>query len=182
MKNEVVFSTNDLLKEFLSGNLSEQRCTITTKSALKGNKKSRVTKELFESVFDDGVQCVSTRNVLIGVSYRDMLDRYPKDDVPTGQEVITEESKLPWGEWVEGSNSLILHKGEYYLRVYQVEKGSIKTYVNNQGSPIPNEKILRLDEFLPADKEDSDKKFIVNTLRVSSIERIEFEDSVLIRG
>jgi hypothetical protein len=181
MKKEDIFLTNGSLEEFLRGELPEQRCTITTKSAPKANKKSRITKELFENVFDKGIICQSTRDVLIGVSYKEMLSRYPKEG-EQDQVLITEESKLPWGEWVEGSNSLIVNKDEYYLRVYQVEKGSMKLYIDKYGNTIGDEKVLRLNEFLPPEKEDSDKKFIVNMIKLSSIEKIEFEDRIFVRG
>jgi hypothetical protein len=64
MKNEIILTYNQLL-ESLQGDLKETKCTIATKSAPKNNKKSRITKELFESVFDRGVLCRTTRKVLI---------------------------------------------------------------------------------------------------------------------
>ena len=169
------FTTNEQLKDLLLKNIEEQECRIITHSIPKCTKKSRSTKELFMDVFSDDIICVSDRNVIIGANYRDLLEKHygPRSEIEQGFE-------LPWGEWVEGSNVLIFHKGQYYLRVYMVEKNEENFYIYNNGNEIEKDKKERLNEFLPTEREN-DKKVIVNNIKLSSIFRIEFDGSILER-
>jgi hypothetical protein len=114
-------------------------------------------------------------DVIIGANYRDLLERY--DSFISENE---EEFKLPWGEWLDGSNVLIFHKDKYYLRTYIVEKNDKKCYIYNSGNQIEEDKRERLNEFLPIERENN-KKVIVNNIKLSNIFRIEFSDLILER-
>lgn len=173
---KIVFKTTEELKKLLCQNFTEQGCILTTKSAAKCNKKSRETKEPYESVFSNEIICITTRPVIVGASYKDLLKRYsPKDETSEAAEGTTESLELPWGEWVNGSNSLIFHKDTYYLRVYSVEKGSDKKYLYVDNNSIEEEKLKRLDEFLPPKKEE-EQKVLVNNIKLDSIVSMHFND------
>lgn len=177
----IIFSTDEELKDLLLNNMEEQECKLTTISYPKCTKKSRLDKESFEDVFTDQIICVSIRNVIIGANYRELLKRYGTGDM--GSE--GEESKpmeLPWGEWVNGTNVLIQHKDNYYLRVYGVDKNCKKWYIYSNGNDIEKENFKRLDEFLPLEREnDGEQKVIVNNIKLSNIKVLELNDKKIER-
>ena len=88
-------------------------------------KKDRVTKE--QCPYKDIFKLVSLI-VGIGYSYKTGVNnRREKEDLE--KDFVPKE--LPWGEWVEGSNVLITHKDNMYIRFYT-------DYANN---PIKNQYI-----------------------------------------
>jgi len=56
---------------------------------------------------------------------------------------------LPWGQWVEGcENLLIEHKGNYYLRMYLFSKSEPKTMLlNSEGQPLSADEAKRYWEW-----------------------------------
>lgn len=175
----LTFSTDEELKDLLSGNLEEQECILTTKAIPKCTKKSRETKEPYDEIFSKEIVCVTTRKVIVGANYRDLLSRYSESI--EGEGVDRDPMQLPWGEWVSGSNSLIAHKETFYFRVYGVEKGSEKCYIYNDGSRIEEDRVSRLSEFLPTSREGDEQKVIVNNLKLNTITKLEFNDRILER-
>lgn len=166
----IYFKTDNELKELLLKEIQEQVCKITIVSSPKCTKKSRLDKELFESVFLNEIVCINVKNVIVGANYRDILKKYG---------ITTEESEpleLPWGEWVNGTNVLIFHKNNYYLRIYNTDKKGQKHYVYVNGIEINANAIKRLDEFLPIEKEN-----IINNIKLSNIKKIEFADKIFER-
>ncbi|MCK9442855.1 MAG: hypothetical protein M0Q13_15710 [Methanothrix sp.] len=176
----IVFTKDEELKDLLFNKIEEQECKLITMSYPKCTKKSRIDKELFESVFSDEIVCISIRNVIIGANYRELLKRYATTDVSIESE--NKPIELPWGEWVNNTNILITHKNNYYLRVYSVDKNCKKYYIYSNGSDIEKEKFKKLDEFLPLEKEnDNEQKVIVNNIKLSNINTIEFKDKKIER-
>ena len=176
----IVFTKDEELKDLLFNKIEEQECKLITMSYPKCTKKSRIDKELFESVFSDEIVCISIRNVIIGANYRELLKRYATTDVSIESE--NKPMELPWGEWVNNTNILITHKDSYYLRVYIVDKNCKKYYIYSNGSDIEKEKFKKLDEFLPLEKEnDNEQKVIVNNIKLSNINTIEFKDKKIER-
>jgi hypothetical protein len=166
----IYFKTDNELKDLLFNKIEEQECKLTTISYPKCTKKSRLDKELFESVFLNEIVCINIKNVIVGANYRDILKKYG---------ITTEESEpleLPWGEWVNGTNVLIFHKDNYYLRIYNIDKKGQKHYVYANNIEIDNNAIKRLDEFLPIEKES-----IINNVKLSNIKKIEFVDKIFER-
>jgi hypothetical protein len=174
----ISFNEDAELKELLFKNFEEQECIITTKSSPKCTKKSRETGELFTDIFSKEIVCKSIRKVLVGSNYRKLINKFSQDYVEDFN-LKNLPLDLPWGEWVEGSNSLIYYKETYYFRVYSIEKGAIKCYIYNDGKMIENDKNERLSEFLPIEKEDTTQKVLVNNIKLSSILRLQFNDRVL---
>jgi hypothetical protein len=171
MNNYFYFKTDEELKNLLLSKIGEQLCKITTVSSPKCTKKSRLDKELFESIFSNEIICINIKNVVIGASYRDILKKY---NIATNEDNSKEEGKsleLPWGEWVSGTNILIFHKDNYYLRVYNVDKSCQKCYIYSDGSNIEENSANRLNEFLPIEKEN-----LINNVKLSNIKKIEFSD------
>jgi hypothetical protein len=71
---------------------------------------------------------------------------------------------------------LIYYKDNYYLRVYGVENCSEKYYIYSNGKSIEKSKLGILSEFLPTERENQDRKVIVNNLKLNTIIKLQFED------
>jgi len=174
----VTFRTDDELKDLLMGNISECECELITESTPKCTKKSRITKEPYEEVFEKDITCKVIRKVLMGVSYRELLVRNAK--LPSASGIDPDKKfKLLWGGWRKGSNVLIEYKGNFYLRVYGIAEDQ-KEYTYSDGTKIEKDKEERLNEFLPKQKEYNGG-FVVNNLKLSSIMRLKIADKTIIK-
>lgn len=177
----LIYKSQEELKELLTKKFPEQECVLTTKSVVKCNKKSRDTKEPYEDVFNGEIVCQTTRKVIVGASYKELLYRLgTPPESPKDTDEKPDSLELPWGEWVNGANSLITYKDSYYFRVYGIEKGSTKIHTYADGTVVEIEKIKRLNEFLPPKKDDN-QKVIVNNIKLDSIVAITFTDLWLFR-
>lgn len=175
MDEHIYFKTDDELKSLLLNKIEEQVCKIITTSSPKCTKKSRINKESFESIFTNEIFCVNTKNVVIGANYRDILKRYRINNEAEDSN-DSNSLELPWGEWVSGTNVLIFHKDNYYLRVYNVDNNNQKCYIYSNGKNIESNSFKRLDEFLPIEKES-----LINNIKLSNIKKIEFTDKTIER-
>jgi len=177
---ELTFRTDLELRDLLMGNISECECELITESPAKCTKKSRLTKEPYGEVFEKGIICKATKKVMMGVSYRELLARNAEKLKDSGIDT-DKKFKLLWGEWSKGSNVLIEHKENFYLRVYGIETDK-KDYIYDDGSKIEKDKSERLPEFLPIPKEhNSSIDFVVNNLKLSSIMQLKIADRTIIK-
>lgn len=146
---------------------------VITKSPVKHIKKSRETKEPWSDIFGEDVYIVKKQKMLIGASYKDLLKRF---DLLTEEKAKTDERVLPWGQWVKNSNVLIEHKGNFYLRLYSFSEDTPEIkYVFEDNEPVPEDKLKRLSEFKQKSK-PSDKRFKVQTVKISSIKTLKVLD------
>lgn len=66
---------------------------------------------------------------------------------------------LPWGAWVEGlENKVIVHKGEYYLRLYDITNKAPKVTYYVDGAIATSEQIAEFMAFVPQSKSYSEKQ------------------------
>ena len=66
---------------------------------------------------------------------------------------------LPWGAWVEGlENKVIAHKGEYYLRLYDITNKAPKVTYYVDGVIATSEQIAEFMAFVPQSKSYSEKQ------------------------
>jgi hypothetical protein len=157
----------------------ESEAILTIDSNPKLLKKSRNNKQAITEVFSKEIVCQKIRKAIIGASYKNLLEKFSPEKINEEQ---SEPKELPWGMWVEGSNILITHKDSYYLRIYLTETNSSKTYLYSNGDSIDEYKMERLEEFLPASKDyDETQKVIVNTVKLESIQRMEFYSFIIER-
>ena len=112
-----------------------------------------------------------------GVTYEKMVEhRLVKEGTPK-DEAVFEAGSLPWGEWVKGSEKLLItHKGGLYLRVYCVSANVPKVEHFLEGASID----LKDDKFNPwrkAEKSEGEnqgleKPIVVRTYGFGSIKEI----------
>lgn len=116
--------------------------SVTIASEAKMNKKGnpligRVVK-------------ISEYNCQFGYNYENAVNNRL---IKQGSNSNFEAQSLPWGEWVRGyENSIIAHKGEYYVRFYLAKgcKAEIRYLVD--GRPATAEEIGVIKAFTPARK------------------------------
>ena len=90
-------------------------------------------------------------------------------DPKTGETHVFPE-KLSWGEWVEGSDILIRHKGQYYVRLYtSPNKPHVQYFLN--GSAISADELKKRNVLQPAywNREEANECL---TLKVFSVNKI----------
>ena len=81
-----------------------------------------------------GITKVSDLVIRLGVDYSKMK-------VTEGKEV----GGLPWGNWVEGLEGLVIeHKGNYYLRVASSYSNNNKSYYYLDGQEVSKEEVIAL--------------------------------------
>ena len=101
---------------------------IVTKKAEKLLKKNRVTKEQcpYAEVVKDSII-----EGYVGKSYKDIIN---EELVAKNKAADFEPNSLPFGEWIENSNTIIKHKDKYYLRFYtdDTHKRTTKYYRCNR--------------------------------------------------
>ena len=132
--------------------------TIVSRIEKKGTKKSRLTGEPFNCVFNGDIFVEKTEYVNIKLSYEASVNRQRvREDIEP--DFVSEP--LPWGEWVI-PNLVIVHKGEYYLRYYEDmsanwDKSDRKWFEGK--TEMTADRIDRWKrEFGPADKDDSGRQ------------------------
>ena len=66
---------------------------------------------------------------------------------------------LPWGTWVEGlENKVIVHKEEYYLRLYDINGKAPKVTYYVDGVIATSEQVAEFMVFVPQSKAYSEKQ------------------------
>ena len=154
--------------------------TIVSRIEKKGTKKSRLTGEPFNCVFDGDIFVEKTEYVNIKLSYEASVNR---ERVREGLDNDFVSEPLPWGEWVM-PNLVIVNKGEYYLRYYEDMSANWDNSVRNWfcgNKPMEAAQIDRWKkEFGPMDKEDSgrqevDKAIRPRTIKFSNIVSMKFD-------
>jgi len=143
--------------------------TIVSRIEKKGTKKSRLTGELFNCVFDADIFVEKTEYVNIKLSYEAAVNRQrTREDIEP--DFVSEP--LPWGEWVI-PNLVIVHKGEYYLRYYEDMSANWDKSVRNWfvgKKPMDTVQVNRWkNEFGPATKEDSGRQEVDKAIRPKAI-------------
>jgi hypothetical protein len=148
----------------------------------------------------DGVEIVSIVKENEGM-YSFNLDYQNKVNTnldKAGFEKNFETGSLPWGEWVEGSRTLILHKGEYYVRMYPnketflanlTEAKYFFVYSDGREVEMTKEEVeIAKPAFFPVEKEKKtllegsfdEAKPPVNTVKLESIQEIRMNGEVYI--
>lgn len=103
------------------------------------NKMGNVKKGKYISLkkkkdLGNGVEKISDLVIRLGVDYANMK-------VAEGKEV----GSLPWGNWVEGLEGLVIeHKGNYYLRVASAYSNNGKCVYLLNGNEISKEEVVSL--------------------------------------
>ena len=154
--------------------------TIVSRIEKKGTKKSRLTGESFEYIFDGDIVVEKTEYVNIKLSYEASVNRQ-RDREDKETDFVSEP--LPWGEWVI-PNLVIVHKGEYYLRYYEDmncnwDNSDREWFCGKR--PMDDASIARWKkEFGPLDKEDSgrqevDKAVKPRTVKFRNIVSMKFD-------
>ena len=91
-------------------------------------------KDLGENILGEKITKISELVIRLGVDYANMK-------VAEGKVV----GSLPWGNWVEGLEGLVIeHKGNYYLRVASsyANNGKATYYLNDQ--QITKEEVVQM--------------------------------------
>ncbi len=103
------------------------------------NKMGNVKKGKYISLkkkkdLGNGIEKISDLVIRLGVDYANM-------EVAKGKEV----GSLPWGNWVEGLEGLVIeHKGNYYLRVASSYSNNGKSIYLLNGNEISKEEVVNL--------------------------------------
>ena len=96
--------------------------TLVTITEPKCIKFSRTTGAPFESIFKGKIYKKAIRYASLGYDYeKSVNNRLAKE----GQKKDFESFPLPWGEWVEGSKTVISHKGVMYARISYLNANSM---------------------------------------------------------
>ena len=75
----------------------------------------------------------------------------------TEDDVVFVAESLPWGEWLM-PNKVITHKGEYYIRLYDINGRKPHTDYFVDGKPATMEQYREFASFLPKSKVVSEKQ------------------------
>ena len=146
----------------------------------KGTKKSRLTGEPFDCIFDGDITVHKTEYVNIKLSYEAAVNR---QRVREDNEPDFVADSLPWGEWMIPS-LVIVNKGEYYLRYYEDMSAnwdkSDREWFCGKRPMSETEIVLWKTHFGPIIKEDSgrqevDKAIRPKTVKFSNIVRLKFD-------
>ncbi len=175
----VTFCTDLELKDLLMGDIDECDIEIITESKARCTVKSRITKEPYGEIFEKPIACRRIKIAKIGISYRELLIRKAKQSSEFNDDIFSKKFELRWGIWEEGSNSIIKHNENYYLRVYGLDTPDEKHYIYDDGTEIEEDKQERLVEFLPKPKENSN--VVVNNVRFDNIVQINMNDTIFKR-
>lgn len=99
---------------------------------------------------------VELRNIQIGASYENAVNNH----LENMQEIPDFKAfPLPFGEWVAGQeNKLIEHKGQLYLRFYEVRNTVSKVTYNVNGVPATPNQIQLIEENLYASSSYSNRQ------------------------
>lgn len=89
--------------------------TLLSSTILPRVQKSRATGEPFENVFPSEVMQTKREFVFLGADYERLVQRRQERE---GQAPAFAAQTLSWGAWVDGSKTVISHKGGLYLRYY----------------------------------------------------------------
>jgi hypothetical protein len=157
-------------------------------SEVKITKKSRTTKlslnDTFEHPKDVSIVGISKEKegiYSINADYENMVNaRLEK----LGLEKDFETKSLPWGEWVKDSKILIIHKGEYYIRLYPFTGDNVlikasnsakyfKVYSDGLEIELKDDELeIAKKDFFPVEKPIDETKPIVNCPKLSAIRLI----------
>lgn len=181
------------LPTILEGISGHKYAVICTRTNPKITVKHRVTKLSLDESYTkpEGrtiVGIVKEKEAIysINADYENMVNNRLEKE---GFERNFETSSLPWGEYVGDSKILIMHKGEYYVRIYELQnnklsesvKESVLFKVLDNGIELEFAgKELKdvYENFMPKEKEKKPlveggtfdgAKPIVNTVKASSI-------------
>ena len=88
----------------------------------------------------------------VSVSYENEQKMNKRNNPYYGRVTFVADS-LSWGAWVEGfENKVIVHKEEYYLRLYDVHGKRAKVIYFVDGVPATEEQIAEFMVFVPQSK------------------------------
>ena len=99
---------------------------------------------------------VELRNIQIGASYENAVNNHLENiqGIPDFKSF-----PLPFGEWVVGQeNKLIEHKGQLYLRFYEVRNTTTKVTYNVNGVPATQSQVQLIEENLYASSSYSNRQ------------------------
>ena len=73
-----------------------------------------------------------------------------------GLERTFDGDKLPWGTWIKGfENKFISHKGEVYVRLYEISSNTPKVEYLLDGVAVSAEELSKIRPYLPTKKESA---------------------------
>ena len=153
--------------------------TETAQSTLnKGRGKNSMVESL--GINPDEIVKHTKLVALIGtnVTYQDMVNnRLAKENADSQLNVTFESADLPFGEWVNGAEKLLIKNGDkLYLRVYCVANNKPTVEHIYNGSSI-NLMESKFDSYRKPDKKDGEnqgleKPIVVRTYGLDSIKEI----------
>jgi hypothetical protein len=99
---------------------------------------------------------VCRMDVQLGFSYENAVNNRLRKQ---GDEATFEAEPLKWGTWVKGfENKLIEHKGEYYLRYYQMRNADVECKWMINGVVASSEQVRKIMDYLSSHKKSSDRQ------------------------
>lgn len=147
---------------------------MNTTTAIKVNKKSRISGIKFEDGFKGEVFKAATIVANVGISYENTVNnRLVREE----KENNFSAEALPWGQFWNDSKVIVEHKGELYLRYYPEMNAAAKhdksTLIYADGTPLTSEEVALLAEYTAAPSTSSrqglDNEVKVRTIKIANI-------------
>jgi hypothetical protein len=162
IKTVTIGQAVDALKDFKAF----QFCSLKTKKSCDLVKKDRKTG--LSTIGSSVTETAEFQGCGIGYVYKTSVNnrrkqaKHPEEFIPLS---------LPFGQYVQGSKTVIEHKGSYYLRVTYVQGASCKKHytLNNQPSNYWAVESVLASKHLRKQHNGSARQEVVNTVKVMSI-------------
>ncbi len=132
-----VVTTQEMVNIFL--NQSKKNCQtigLKTRKIADVNKKSRTTSKSLLEEFGTTKIIQESKNVAqVNVDYENSVNNRLEK---AGEERTFESKPRTWGQYVNDSNSIVLHKGQHYLHVFQTNSklGKETKYFREDGTEL----------------------------------------------